>query len=119
MKIVILADDDIINGKLRRRGEVCTVPDGYANVRRVIRQLAEATDRNVEQFFIVGLRKLEAVLKADYPQFWQALERRPQVQAAIIRELREQPKFLRRALEDTQWFVDVVTKRVQEGANAK
>lgn len=111
MKIVILADDDIVNGKLRSRGEVCIVPDDYTNARRVIRQLAEATNRNAEQFFAIGLRKLQAILQADYPQFWQALERRPQVQQAIIRELREQPKFLQRALKEPQWFVNTVTKR--------
>lgn len=111
MKIVIIDQDDIIAGKLRRRGEVCTVPDGYANVRRTIRQLDEATNRNAERFFAVGLRKLQAILQADYPQFWQALERRPQIQAAITRELREQPKFLQRALKEPQWFVDTVTKR--------
>lgn len=112
MKIVILADDDIINGKLRTRGEVVAVPDGYTNVRRVIRQQSkESASRITEEFFVIGLRKLQSILQADYPQFWQALERRPQVQQAIIQELREQPKFLQRALKEPQWFVDTVTKR--------
>lgn len=111
MKIVIIDRDDIINGKLRTRGEVVTVPDGYTNVRQVLRTLSEATNHNAEALFAVGLRKLQAILQADYPQFWQALERRPQVQQAIIRELRERPKFLQRALKEPQWFVDTVTKR--------
>lgn len=44
--IVVLATDDIIDGQVRVAGQVVTVPDGYANVRRVLRNLADATDDN-------------------------------------------------------------------------
>lgn len=119
MKIAILADDDIIDGKRRVAGEVVTVPDGYANVRRVLRDLSTVADRNRDDFFVVGLRKLQAILMDDFPAEWAALQKRPAVQEKIIAELREQPKFLKRALDDPKWFVDVVKKRLQGAANAK
>lgn len=119
MRIAILATDDIINGKYRVRGEVVTVPDGYANVRRVLRSLTDATNRNRDDFFEIGLRKLQAVLMADFPKEWAALQKRPEVQEKIIAELREEPKFLKRALDDPRWFIDTVKKRMQEAASAK
>jgi len=119
MKIAILATDDIIAGKRRVAGEVVTVPDGYSNVRRVLRDLKDTADRNRDDFFEIGLRKLWAILMADFPAVWAALQKRPALQAKIMQELREQPKFLRRALDDPQWFVDTVKKRLQGGANAK
>jgi len=119
MKIAILATDDIINGKRRVRGEVVTVPDGYANVRRVLRSLTDTENRNRDDFFEIGLRKLKAILMADFPKEWAALQKRPALQEKIIAELREQPKFLKRALGEPQWFIDVVKKRMQEAASAK
>jgi len=119
MKIAILATDDIINGKLRTRGEVVTVPDGYSNVRRVLRTLNDVADRNRDNFFGIGLRKLQAILMANFPQVWAALQKRPAVQAKIMQELREQPKFLIRALDDPQWFVEVVKERLQEKTSAQ
>ena len=118
MKIAILAVDDIIDGKRRVAGEVVTVPDGYANVRRILRDLSTVADRNRDDFFVIGLRKLQAILQADFPAEWAALQKRPAVQEKIIAELREQPKFLRRALDDPQWFIDTVRKRLQGAANA-
>ncbi len=113
MKIVVLDADDIIGDSLRAAGEVVPVPDGYTNVRRVLRTLDQEIDGNAAELFVVGLRKLQGILQADYPQFWQALQARPGVQAAIIRELREQPNLLRRALKDSAWFVETVTARLQ------
>jgi len=119
MKIAIIATDDIIDGKRRVAGEVVTVPDGYANIRRVLRDLSTVADRNRDDFFVIGLRKLQAILMADFPAEWAALQKRPALQEKIVAELREQPKFLRRALDDPQWFVDVVKKRLTGAASAK
>lgn len=119
MKIAILAADDIIDGKHHVAGEVVTVPDGYTNVRRILRDLSTVANRNRDDFFEIGLRKLQAILQADFPAEWEALQKRPAVQKKIIAELREQPKFLKRALDDPKWFVNVVKKRIQGVANAK
>lgn len=119
MKIAILAADDIIDGKRRVAGEVVIVPDGYTNARRILHDLSTVAARNRDDFFVIGLRKLQAILMADFPAEWAALQKRPAVQEKIVQELREQPKFLKRALDDPQWFVDVVRKRIQGAANAK
>ena len=125
MKIIILADDDIIAGVPRSRGEVVAVADSYGdNIRRVIAEHVEQRDRQAveakiekvkgrkrEEIFREALAKLIAILQADYSQFWAALQKRPAVQDAIIQEMRENPDILRRAIEDPQWFVDEVTKR--------
>ena len=110
--IVVLATDDIIDGQVRVAGQVVTVPDGYANVRRVLRNLADATDDNTQHFFAIGLRKLQAILQVDFPQFWVSLQKKPAVQNKIIQELREQPKFLLRALDEPAWFVKTVMERL-------
>jgi len=112
MIVVVLAEDDIIEGALRVAGQVVTVDDAYTNVRRVLRKLEEETDRNTESFFVQGLRKLQAILQRDYPDFWAVLENRPAVRQTIIQELRDQPQFLRRALNDPAWFVAQVQKRL-------
>lgn len=112
MIVAVLAEDDIIEGVLRVAGQVVTVDNTYANVRRVLRKLDDEADRNTESFFILGLRKLQAILQRDYPAFWTALENRPAVQKAIIQELRAQPQFLRKALNDPAWFVEAVKARL-------
>lgn len=133
MKVVILAEDDVIDGMPRAAGEVVTVADDYAGpVRRVVavdvdrrnckerdEKIAKVDDRKRGEAFRDGLEKLQAILQADYRQFWNALQRNPDVQEAIIAEMREQPNILRRALDDPQWFVDEVTKRFKANKNAK
>lgn len=110
--IVVLETDDIIDGVLRVAGQVVTVDDGYTNYRRILRKLADEADQNVRGFFNAGLRKLQAILQFDYPQFWAALQKKPKVQDAIIQQLREQPDYLRRALNEPDWFVKVVTEKL-------
>lgn len=133
MRVIILAEDDVIDGHPRVAGEVVTVADDYgSNVRRVVavdvdkrnrkereEKIAKVDDRKKGEIFREGLEKLQAILQADYRQFWNALQRNPDVQEAIIAEMREQPHILRRALDDPQWFVDEVTKRFKGGKNAK
>jgi len=136
MKIIVLADDDIIEGVPRSRGEVVAVDDNYSgNTRRTIaekvgernRQAVEAKIEAVKERkdgdrFREALTKLQSILQADYRQFWDALQQRPNVQDAIIAEMRENPDILRKALENPQWFVDEVTKRFKPGgkvANVK
>ena len=132
MKIIVLADDDIIEGVPRSRGEVVAVPDGYSgNTRRTIaenvgernRQAVEAKIEAVKERkdgdrFKEALTKLQAILQEDYSQFWNALQQRPNVQDAIIAEMRENPDILRKALENPQWFVDEVTKRFKPNGKA-
>ena len=110
--IVVLENDDIIENQVRVAGEVVAVPDGYANVRRVIRNQDKDTEDNAQGFFVIGVRKLQAILQADFPQFWAALQKKPAVQDKIIQELRERPKFLRQALDEPAWFVKTVTERL-------
>jgi len=47
MKVIVLADDDEIEGVFRVAGEVVTVADDYTNVRRVIADRIE--QRNEEE----------------------------------------------------------------------
>ena len=110
--VVVLQSDDIIDGKVRVAGEVVAVPDSYANVRRVLRNQDKDTEDNAQDFFAIGLRKLQAILQSEFPQFWAALQKKPAVQDKIIQELREQPKFLRQALDEPAWFVKTVTERL-------
>jgi len=134
MKVIVLAEDDVIDGMPRAAGEVVTVADDYAGpVRRVVvvdidkrnhkqrdEAIAKVDDRKRGVAFREGLEKLRAILQADYRQFWNALQRNPDVQEAIIAEMRENPALLRRALDGPQWFVDEVTKRFgKAGKNAK
>jgi len=54
MKVIVLADDDEIEGVFRVAGEVVTVADDYTNVRRVIadrieQRNEEETKRNEEE----------------------------------------------------------------------
>lgn len=133
MKAVILAEDDVIDGMPRVAGEVVLVVDDYGGpVRRVVavdvdkrrrkerdEAIAKVDDRKKGEMFREGLEKLQAILQEDYRQFWNALLRNPDVQEAIIAEMREQPHILRRALGDTQWFVDEVTRRFKANKNAK
>ena len=132
MKIIILDADTIINGVPRSRGEVVSVPDSYAeDVRRVVAEHVDlrnservaafrerVKDRKFNERFKEGLEKLQAILQADYRQFWNALQQRQEVQDAIVAEMRDNPELLQRALDDPQWFVDIVTARFG-GKNAK
>lgn len=133
MRVIILDDDDVIDGVPRVAGEVVTVVDDYGGtVRRVVVERVEQrnrvdTESKIEQIkerkrsemFREALAKLQAILQADYPQFWAALQKRPAVQEQIIDEMRDNPEILRRALEDPQWFVDEVTRRLGKARNAQ
>lgn len=46
MKVIILAEDTIIDGRLRVAGEAVTVPDSFTkNIRRVVKEAIEVTNK--------------------------------------------------------------------------
>ena len=53
-------------------------------IRDAIDRYKDTADRNRDDFFEIGLRKLQAILMADFPQVWAALQKRPAVQQKII-----------------------------------
>lgn len=113
-QIVVLAQADIINGKLYQAGERVRVPAGYTNARRVVRRMATAQFKASNQAarFDVGLRKLTTVLEADYPQFWKQFNapKNAAVREEALKRLRAEPDYLKKALGNPAWFVEVVTK---------
>lgn len=130
MMAVFLKEPDIIGGIPRNAGELVLVPDDYDpdNVAQTVRRNVEKFyererqakeedigGRKQEKRFQEGLQRLKAKLQADYPQFWNKLSNRPALLDTIVDEMRADPDILRRALEDTQWFVDAVTRRFGNG----
>ena len=115
-QIVILAEDDVIRGVRRVAGEYVTVPDGYSNTRRVVKNLADVWHRNEADFVEAGLKKLARILQEDYPKFWTQFndDRNADLRQKITQRLRDEPKYLQRAINEPGWFVETVTEMVRD-----
>lgn len=101
MKVVVLASDDIIDGVARVAGEVVTVPDGYANVRRVIRDLSEVVATNQQQYTAITWQKFVDMFKEQYPDFLYVEEKYPELVAAVS----VRPTLLQRLMSDPALIV--------------
>lgn len=124
MKIVVLAQDDIIDGKPYVAGQRVRVADDYANVRRVVAAVDVEKRRNEESYFRIGWQKLTAILEQDYPQFWKKFnsDKYDEARAEIIDRLKKKPERLKRALNEPGWFVETVEDLVKDkdkGNNGK
>lgn len=118
-KIIVIGEDDVIDGRHVVAGQVIVAPDNYANVRRVLRDVADVKNRNKSDFFIAGLKKLDALLAADYPQIWKQFHANVEIREKIITRLREEPEYLQRALVEIEWFVEMLKKGKNADKNIK
>ena len=115
-KIVVLATDDVIAGKLRRRGEVVTVPDGFTNVRRVIQDLQDVVTSNQRDKTRVTWQKFVEMFSEQYPDFMYVERDFPDLVAAVsarprlIERLMVEPQLIQYMLVDAGQAADIIAQ---------
>ena len=115
-KIVVIDTDDLISGRLVVAGQVITVPDDYANVRRVLKTLVNEERQRNQRKREIGQRKLAKLLEEQYPQEWQRLNRpkNAEVLAELINWLNDKPNRITKALSDPEWLVKRIKAALRE-----
>lgn len=103
------------SGRIVVAGQFVVVPEGYTNIRRVIRQLRDVKQNNNGQLVNIGLRKLASILADQYPQEWNWLNRpaNKDTYDEVISWLRADPQRIKRAIKKPEWFANRVRKYVQ------
>lgn len=102
--IVVLATDDLIDGVPRVAGQVVTVSDGYANVRRIISRSETVAQANQDTETALTWRKFVDMFKAQYPDFLYVEEKFPALVAAVS----ARPALIQRLMVEPQLIIDML-----------